>query len=214
MRANCRKSTEARRRERELNLLSRKTETHPGLQPDGWRRPEVTALERKGEVPMLNMTRWTPWTELAGVHRDLDSIFNRVFGETNRYQGETSRYQNLDVFTPAADVRRDGETWNVCVALPGISPEDVNIEVVGRTLKLRAQRQVTAVEDKAEAVIREIPYGRFEREFTLPEDIDVKHVKASYRHGMLDLVLPIAEGAKPYRISVNDAVEPKQLQAA
>jgi HSP20 family protein len=163
---------------------------------------------------MLNMTRWTPWTELAGVHRDLDALFNRMFGDTTRYQGEANRYQNSDVFTPAADVRRDGDTWNVCVALPGIAPDEVNIEIAGRTLKLRAERKAAGVDDKAEPIVREIPYGRFEREFTLPEHIDVKHVKAVYRNGMLDLVLPLAEVAKPYRISVNETTDAKKLQAA
>ena len=52
---------------------------------------------------MLGITRWTPWTELAGVHRDLDSLFNRVFGDT-------VRSQSVDAFTPAADLRRDGDT--------------------------------------------------------------------------------------------------------
>jgi hypothetical protein len=48
---------------------------------------------------MLNMTRWTPWTELAGVHRDLDSLFGRAFGDT-------VRSQSVDSFSPAADLRR------------------------------------------------------------------------------------------------------------
>ena len=55
---------------------------------------------------MLGMTRWTPWTELAGMHRDLDSLFNRVFADT-------VRSQSVDAFTPAADLRRNGDTWNV-----------------------------------------------------------------------------------------------------
>jgi HSP20 family protein len=156
---------------------------------------------------MLNMTRWTPWTELAGVHRDLDTLFNRAFGDT-------TRYQNVESFTPAADVRRDGETWNVCIALPGISPDQVNIEVIGRTLKVRGERKVADTGEKVQPIMGEIPYGRFEREFTLPEDIDAKHVKATYRHGMLELVLPIAEGAKPYRITVNESADTKKLQVA
>ena len=41
---------------------------------------------KKGKVSMLGMTRWMPWTELAGMHRDLDSLFNRVFGDTVRSQ--------------------------------------------------------------------------------------------------------------------------------
>ena len=152
---------------------------------------------------MLGMTRWTPWTDLAGVHRDLDSLFNRVLGDT-------VRSQNVDSFTPAADVRRDGETWKVSLTLPGISPDNVDIDIVGRTLRVRGER---TADEKAEPVISEITYGRFEREFTLPEEIDAPHVQATYRHGMLELVLPVAEGAKPHRIAVKAATD-KQLHAA
>jgi HSP20 family protein len=168
------------------------------------RRAHALALLKKGEVSMLGMTRWTPWTELAGVHRDLDSLFNRVFGDT-------VHPQSIDVFTPAANVRRDGDTWKVSLALPGISPEKVDIDVVGRSLRVRGER---TADEKAEPVIGEITYGRFEREFTLPEEIDAQHVQATYRHGMLELVVPLAEGAKPHRIPVKAAPEDKQLHAA
>lgn len=153
---------------------------------------------------MLGMTHWTPWTELAGVHRDLDALFNRVFGET-------VRAQSVDVFTPAANVRRDGDTWKVSLALPGVSPEKVDIDIVGRSLRVRGER---TADDKTEPVIGEITYGRFEREFSLPEEIDAQHVQATYCHGMLELVLPLAEGAKPHRIAVTAAPEGKQLHAA
>jgi HSP20 family protein len=161
------------------------------------------ALEERRES-MLGITRWTPWTELAGVHRDLDSLFNRVFADT-------VRSQNVDAFTPAADVRRDGDSWKVSLALPGVSPDKVDIDIVGRTLRVRGER---TAEEKAEPVIREIPYGRFEREFTLPEEIDAQHVNATYVHGMLMLVLPVAERAKPQRIPVKAAPDGKQLYAA
>jgi len=153
---------------------------------------------------MLGITRWTPWTELAGVHRDLDSLFNRVFGDT-------VRSQSVDAFAPAAELRRDGETWKVTLALPGISPDNVDIAVVGRTLRVGGERMA---EEKAEPVMSEITYGRFEREFTLPEEIDAQHVQATYRHGMLELVLPLTEGAKPHRIAVKAAPQGKQLHAA
>ena len=153
---------------------------------------------------MLGMTRWTPWTELAGMHRDLDSLFNRVFSAT-------ARSQSVDAFTPAADLRRNGDMWKVSLALPGISPDKVDIDIVGRTLRVRGERRAN---DTAQPVVSEITYGRFEREFTLPEEIDAQHVEATYRHGMLELVLPLAEGAKPHRIAVKSAPEGKQLHAA
>lgn len=155
---------------------------------------------------MLNMTRWTPWNELAGLHRDLDSIFGRVFGETGARQ-------SVDSFTPAADLRREGDTWMLSMALPGVAPDKVEIDVVGRTLRVRGERIATE-KSKSEPIVSEISYGRFEREFTLPEDIDAQHVEATYRHGMLELVLPLSEGAKPRRIEVKATPEAKQLHAA
>jgi HSP20 family protein len=153
---------------------------------------------------MLDTTRWTPWTELAGMHRDLDSLFGRVFGDIGRSQSAGS-------FNPAANVRRDGDSWRVSLALPGTSPDKVDIEIVGRMLRVRGER---TTDDKGEPVFNEITYGRFEREFTLPEEIDAKHVQATYRNGMLELVLPLAEGAKPHRIEVKAASEAKQLHVA
>jgi HSP20 family protein len=153
---------------------------------------------------MLNMIPWTPWTELAGVRRELDSLFSRMAGEMDRPQ-------NFHHFTPAADVRREADTWRVSLALPGISPDNVDIDIVGRTLRIRGERRAS---ENGEAIINEIPYGRFERELTLPEEIDTNHVDATYRHGLLELVLPLAEGAKPHRVAVKAAPEGKQLQAA
>ena len=155
---------------------------------------------------MLNVIRWTPWTELAGLHRDLDSIFGRVFGDTG------SR-QSIDSWAPAADVWREGDKWMLSMALPGVSPDKVEIDVAGRTLRVRGER-IANEKSKPEPMVSEISYGRFERELALPEDIDAEHVQATYRHGMLELVLPLSEGAKPRRIEVKAAPEAKQIRAA
>lgn len=153
---------------------------------------------------MLNMTRWTPWSELAGLHRDLDSVFNRAFREP----GERSSDASLAGFSPAADVRRAGDRWLISLAVPGVSPDKVDIDVVGRTLRVRGERTADA---RGEPVLSEIVTGRFEREFTLPDEIDAAHVEATYRHGMLELVLPLSEHAKPHRITVKADVEQGQL---
>jgi HSP20 family protein len=153
---------------------------------------------------MLNMTRWTPWNELAGLHRDLDSIFDRAWRDT----GDRSRDASLSGFSPAADVRRAGDRWLVSLALPGVAPDKVDIDVVGRTLRVRGERFADA---KGEPVLTEIRTGRFEREFTLSDEIDAAHVEATYRHGMLELVLPLSEHAKPHRITVKAEAGARQL---
>ena len=152
---------------------------------------------------MLNMTRHTPWTELAGLHRDLDAIFGREFGEN---------VSSTRAFAPAADVRREGDQWLISIAIPGVSSDKFDIDVVGRTVRVRGERPWD--EQKAAPIVNEIPYGRFEREFTLPEEIDAQHVQATHRDGMLELVLPLNESAKPRRIAVTGMPEGKQLQTA
>ena len=153
---------------------------------------------------MLGLNRWTPFTGLADLHRGLDSLFGRVFGDA------TSRH-TADAFVPAADVRREGDKWTVSLAVPGISPDKLDIEVLGRTLRVRGERPF---DKKAQSVTNEIAYGRFEREFTLPEEIDADHVEATYRNGMLELTLPLNESVKPRRIEVTSQTEPKQIKAA
>jgi HSP20 family protein len=159
---------------------------------------------------MLNPTRWNPWTELAGLHREFDSMFSRVFGDT-------VRPQSADSFAPAADVRRNDDTWKIWLALPGISPEKVEINVTGQTLWVRGERTPQQETARTEPVISEITYGRFEREFAVPDEVDADHVQATYRNGMLELTLPLKEGAKPRRIEVQaapESAEVKQLHAA
>jgi HSP20 family protein len=90
----------------------------------------------------------------------------------------------------------------------------VEIEVVGRTLRVRGERAFEADGDKGQPFLSEIGCGRFEREFTLPDAIDAEHVQAIYRHGMLELTLPLKESAKPRRIQIQAPQEMEQLTAA
>lgn len=159
---------------------------------------------------MLGITRWSPFTELATLHRDLDSLFGRTFGDSSRTQSPST----TATFTPAADVIRADDKWTVSMAIPGVDPNKVEINVVGRTLRVYGERTFKGYGDGVEPILAEISYGRFEREFTVPEEIDSEKVQANYRHGMLELTLPLKESAKPRRIQVESTPETKQLHVA
>ena len=88
------------------------------------------------------------------------------------------------------------------IALPGISPEDVEVHVAGRTLHVRA------VEKDGNTLV-----SRYDEIVTLPESVDPEKVSASFRHGLLELSLPFMEAIKPRRIEIA-AEAPKQLSAA
>jgi HSP20 family protein len=96
--------------------------------------------------------------------------------------------------------------------VPGVKPEDVKILVEGNVLTIQGTKEQVA-EQKTEKVHRyERTYGTFERSFTLPATVDAEHIKATYNMGVLTLVLPKVEKAKPRQIKVEITTE-KTLKA-
>jgi HSP20 family protein len=98
-----------------------------------------------------------------------------------------------------SDVVSDENGWRVRVALPGIAPENVQVDVTAHALRVRA-----AERDASGEVIR------YERELHVPEAVDPQQITATCRNGLLELRLPLKESARPRRITVTTA-EPKQL---
>lgn len=139
------------------------------------------------------LTRWSPFEELTTLHREMDRLFSRAFEAPSGQPASAA-------FVPAIEVVSAKDGWDARLALPGVDPKDVQIEVAGNTLIVRGER--AARETRAEAYLSEITYGRFERTLTLPESIDGDKVTATYRNGMLELHLPLKESVKPRRIQI------------
>lgn len=141
---------------------------------------------------MLSMTRWNPFEELTGLHREMDRVFGRYVGD--------ERAGTPAAWTPATEINRGGEGWKVRIALPGIDPRDVSIDLQGNNLTVAGER--TRADSDGQGGASEFHYGRFERTFTLPANVDSGKVAAGYAHGVLELTLPLAETAKPRRIAI------------
>lgn len=151
---------------------------------------------------MLSMTRWNPFEELTGLHREMD----RVFG---RYMGDERATTPASAWIPATEVDSGEDGWKIRIALPGIAPKDVHIDLHDNNLTISGER--TRTERNGRGRSSEFHYGRFERAFTLPANVDAEKVSADYVHGVLELTLPLAETAKPRRIAIgtggDDTVE-------
>ena len=113
---------------------------------------------------------------------------------------------------PATEINRDDEGWKVRVALPGIDPKEVSIDLNGNNLTIAGERTRTEADGRGPA--SEFHYGRFERAFTLPANVDAEKVSAAYVHGVLELTLPLAETAKPRRIAIGTGGDAKVEHAA
>jgi HSP20 family protein len=105
------------------------------------------------------------------------------------------------VFTPAVDIFESEEEITLLADMPGVTSDGVTIDLHNDELKLTGEVEAPGVENET-YLLREYETGRFHRHFSLSDRIDQSKISASIRDGVLRLVLPKVEKAKPRRIEV------------
>jgi len=98
--------------------------------------------------------------------------------------------------------------------LPGVKPESVELTVEDNVLTIKAERPAPPQAEGIESVIAERPYGSFSRQVVLGSNLDTEHIQADYEAGVLTVVIPVAEKAKPRRIEVSTRSDQQQITAA
>lgn len=105
-------------------------------------------------------------------------------------------------FQPAVEAfTRDGSLV-VKAELPGVSPEEIEVIADGRTLTIRGEKKDQRETQEGRTFIREVRSGRFERSFTLPEDVAQSDIKANHTNGVLELTVPMKKAVEPKRIAI------------
>jgi HSP20 family protein len=106
---------------------------------------------------------------------------------------------------PACDVFEDKDAVKIVAELPGVKPEDVKLSLENNLLTIRGEKKQEA-EERSERVHRyERSYGAFERGFVLPSTVDGDKINAEYQNGVLTIVVPKVERARPREIPVRTA---------
>ncbi|MBI3899705.1 MAG: Hsp20/alpha crystallin family protein [Gammaproteobacteria bacterium] len=130
---------------------------------------------------------------------DFDRVFEGFFRPMRSVEEATS-----ESITPAMDIIERQNDYVVRADLPGVRKEAINITLENGLLTLTAERKLDETRKESEQALRlERRYGRFARSLRLGTQIDETGVKANYHEGVLELVLPKAEQAKPRKISVD-----------
>jgi HSP20 family protein len=145
------------------------------------------------ETAML-LNRITPIATFGRLSRDMDRLFDEVFN------GNRAAFCRPGGF-PAMNVWEDGDTYVVEAEVPGMTMENLNVEVLGNELHIGGERKDLANEN-ANVHRRERSVGMFRRTLSLPTDIDATKVEATLKDGVLAIRLPKAEAAKVRRIEV------------
>lgn len=138
--------------------------------------------------------------------RELDRMTQQLFGQNS---GTWSRPTAMPM-----DAYRSGDQFVVAFDLPGVDPGAIELDVERNVLTVKAERRPVAAGDHVEMQVAERPLGVFSRQLFLGDTLDTEHIDAAYDAGVLTLRIPIAEKAKPRKISIaNTDSGQKQINA-
>ncbi len=155
----------------------------------------------------MSITRWDPWDEVVSLRDAMDRLLaESVVRPRGEGGGMTSSL--------AVDVREQGDDFVVTAPIPGVTPDDVEISVLGDTLHIRGERREQRQEggEGQRWLLREQRYGAFERMVRLPSAVKADRANAEFRDGILTITLPKTEYAKERRIPVHGGRAGNQAQ--
>jgi len=142
-----------------------------------------------------NLMTWDPLREMSTMREDMERLFDSMLGRYPR-----DREQAL--WAPAVDVEETNDAMVIRAELPGMKREDIKVRVAEDTVTISGERKYEA-EQKDRTFHRvERAYGAFQRTIVLPVSVQGDKAAASYKSGVLELVLPKAERVKAREITV------------
>ena len=144
----------------------------------------------------MTIVRWEPLRELGTLQSEMNRLFNTVF------DGPTPSGNTMRRWMPAMDLLESGDDFVLKADLPGMSEEDVKIELEDSTLTISGERK-TEHQAEGEGYYRvERSTGAFSRSLTLPKGVDPEAVTAHFDRGVLEVRIPKPAERKPRRISI------------
>ena len=146
-------------------------------------------------------------TKLTPTWPAMDVVYPTRFGLMLEQMFDAPFYRDenrslLGNWMPAVDVVEEKDAIRLVAELPGVKPEDVKILLENNTLTIQGEKKLDEETKDEKAHRFERVFGKFERSFTLPTTIDPARIVARYEGGLLMIVLPKVEAAKPRQISV------------
>ena len=157
----------------------------------------------------MAVTRHDPFRDLFQLQDQLFRTFDQSYGR----RAEEAQQRDLSAsWSPLVDVFEDHDGITLKVELPEVDAKDVDIQIEGNSLTLRGERKLEKADQRDGYHRIERTYGAFSRSFTLPTSVDVEHIAADSKDGVLRIVLPKKAETKPRQIKVQ--VEASRLGKA
>jgi len=144
----------------------------------------------------MRLVRYNPNRAAERISRDFEGLFDSFFGVPS------VRVSGKGDFSPRVDIVENEDNMTVVAEVPGMKKDAIKVLVEDGVLTISGERHVDKEEKKDNRILSEVSHGSFSRSFTLPDYLDTEHIKADYKDGMLSVVLPKQEKARPKEIKV------------
>ncbi|MDO8214074.1 Hsp20/alpha crystallin family protein [Conexibacter sp. CPCC 206217] len=146
----------------------------------------------------MALVRWEPIREINSIQNEVNRLFDSFF-DTQTAAGQAGARR----WIPPMDLLETEDHFVLRADLPGVSPEDVKIELEDRVLTVAGERKGAIESERAGFHRVERAHGAFSRSLTLPEGVDADGVEARFDRGVLEVRVPKPEERKPRRISID-----------
>ena len=159
----------------------------------------------------MALIRWEPARELSTLQSEMNRLFSTFFDNPTSAGGEGNG-GGVRRWVPAMDLVETADHFVLRADLPGMSEEDVTIEVEDRVLTISGERKAEHETSKEGYHRVERAFGSFSRSLTLTEGVDAEAVTASFDRGVLEIRIPKPEQRKPRKISIGVGDTPKTIE--
>ena len=166
---------------------------------------------------MMLRTQWYPFQDLRSAQEEraqnqLDMLFAHALGLHGQWQNATG--PSTPAWAPALDISERTDAYLVTVELPGVKLDDLEITLEDGMLTIQGERQFTTESSGQQYHRVERSSGAFRRSITLPAQVMADEVNASIEDGVLRILVPKADEAKPKRIQVTSGGQMEAIAAS
>ena len=148
---------------------------------------------------MMNLVRWNPLGEMTTMQNRI----NRMFNDPYWLAGRTNDDTDMGMWNPAVDLYEKDDYYVIKAELAGVNKEDIAIDLKDRVLTISGERSYENEVKQENYYRRERSYGKFQRAFTLPADVDSDKIKAEFKDGLLQIEVPKPEAQKPKQVTIH-----------
>ncbi len=148
----------------------------------------------------MALVRWNPTRELMNLEKEFSKLFN-TFGSRFGLRDSDDDFENA-VWSPLTDISEDNDKYVLSMDIPGVDKKDVKISYKNGSIVVSGERKQESEEKSSKYHRIERAYGKYYREFMLPEKIVEDKIEAKFKDGTLTVTIPKAEEAKPREIDI------------